>query len=501
MVAREDSVEGRLPRTSTKRAEPDTMPKPDMRRAGPPPGPRERTLVRVVRYFVRAPLVLLAVLELATLMVVPSLARLFVTGGTWEAPWLPSVAYAFVHLVALTSMGLYSRRQRARLIEIMLRVAAAIALGAAGVVVISFLLPVLQLDRWVLLACAPVAFIALGLLRFAFESLVDEDIFKRRVLVYGAGRRAMSVTQLRRRSDTRGFRVCGYVAGDVDRPVVPDDKLVAPQEPLIEYCRKEEIDEIVVAMDDRRRAFPVHELLECRLAGIVVTDLVDFLEAETGKVRLDVLNPSWFIFAPGFSRHPLRQLSERLLDLSACLTILFFAWPLMLLAALAIKLEEGWGAPVFYSQVRVGLEGRHFRVMKFRSMRLDAEKAGQAIWAQKRDPRVTRVGSFIRKTRIDELPQLINVLRGDMSFVGPRPERPEFVAQFEQTVPYYRERHTVKPGITGWAQLCYPYGASEDDAREKLQYDLYYVKNHSLLFDLMILVQTAEVVLWGKGAR
>jgi lipopolysaccharide/colanic/teichoic acid biosynthesis glycosyltransferase len=156
---------------------------------------------------------------------------------------------------------------------------------------------------------------------------------------------------------------------------------------------------------------------------------------------------------------------------------------------------------VLYGQTRVGLEGRHFRVLKFRSMRIDAEKAGQAVWAVKKDPRVTRVGAFIRKTRLDELPQLFNVLRGDMSFVGPRPERPEFVTQLEQRIPYYRERHAVKPGITGWAQLCYPYGSSEQDAAEKLQYDLYYVKNQNLLFDLMILIQTAEVVLWGKGAR
>jgi lipopolysaccharide/colanic/teichoic acid biosynthesis glycosyltransferase len=181
--------------------------------------------------------------------------------------------------------------------------------------------------------------------------------------------------------------------------------------------------------------------------------------------------------------------------------LLLITWPLILLAGLAIKLEDGFMAPVFYRQKRVGYEGKLFQVIKFRSMRPDAERDGHARWAAQGDARITKVGGFIRKYRLDELPQLLNVLKGDMSFVGPRPERPEFVAELNERIPYYRERHSVKPGITGWAQLCYPYGSSEHDATEKLQYDLYYVKNHSLLFDLMILLQTAEVVLWGKGGR
>jgi sugar transferase (PEP-CTERM system associated) len=245
----------------------------------------------------------------------------------------------------------------------------------------------------------------------------------------------------------------------------------------------------------------MHEFLECRLAGIEIIDLATFLERETGKVRLDVTSPSWFIFGEGFRVSPAQQTMERAFDVVASLGLLAAASPLILLATLAIKLEDGLRAPVLYRQRRVGQHGRVFGVLKFRSMRIDAEKPGEARWAVTNDPRVTHVGSVIRTTRIDELPQLVNVLRGDMSFVGPRPERPEFVEQLEQVIPYYRERHAVKPGITGWAQLCYPYGASEKDALEKLQYDLYYVKNRSLVFDLAILVQTVEVVLWGKGAR
>jgi sugar transferase (PEP-CTERM system associated) len=270
---------------------------------------------------------------------------------------------------------------------------------------------------------------------------------------------------------------------------------------LSEYCVTNDIDEVVVAMEDRRRNFPILEMLECRLAGIDVTEVLSFLERETGRVRIDVLNPSWMIFGEGFRRDPLRLFSSRALDLAASSVILLAGLPLMLLTAIAIKLEEGWRAPVFYSQPRVGLGGRDFSVLKFRSMRQDAERDGQARWATKGDSRVTRVGSFIRMTRIDELPQILCVFRGHMSFVGPRPERPAFVAELAEKIPYYVQRHCVKPGITGWAQLCYPYGSSEEDALEKLQYDLYYIKNNSLLFDLAILLQTVEVVVMGKGAR
>ncbi|MDV3242705.1 MAG: exopolysaccharide biosynthesis polyprenyl glycosylphosphotransferase, partial [Methylocaldum sp.] len=203
----------------------------------------------------------------------------------------------------------------------------------------------------------------------------------------------------------------------------------------------------------------------------------------------------------GFRYSGFQQLSKRAFDVLASLALLAVSWPIMLLTALAIVLESGWRAPVFYHQVRVGKNWRLFKVIKFRSMRTDAEKDGKARWATRNDDRVTRVGRFIRKTRIDELPQLFNVLKGEMSFVGPRPERPEFVEKFAETIPYYSERHRVKPGITGWAQLCYPYGSNYQDAIEKLQYDLYYVKNYSLFLDFLIMLQTIEVVVWGKGAR
>jgi sugar transferase (PEP-CTERM system associated) len=295
--------------------------------------------------------------------------------------------------------------------------------------------------------------------------------------------------------------VVGFVRGTECALQVPAEKVISPPGSLFELVRELGASEVVVALDDQRKAFPMDELLKCRVRGINVIDVVSFIERETGKVRVDLLNPSWIIFSGGFRRDVFREWVERAFDIAASLVLLALAWPAMLLTAVAIKLEDGWRAPVFYVQERVGLEGRLFLIRKFRSMRTDAEQDGKPAWASENDPRVTRVGAVIRKLRIDELPQLFNVLSGDMGFVGPRPERPQFVEQLGELIPYYHERHWVKPGITGWAQLCYPYGASERDAKEKLQYDLYYVKHRNLFFDLAILLETAEIVLWGRGAR
>jgi sugar transferase (PEP-CTERM system associated) len=339
------------------------------------------------------------------------------------------------------------------------------------------------------------------ILRLGFLRLVGDSPFKRRVLVYGAGRRAAPIANLRRSSDQRGFVVVGFVRPPGEELAAPMERLICLDGKLLDLCERHDIDEVIVAMDERRQTFPIRDLLDCRLAGIDVTDLVTFLERETGRVRIDVLNPSWLIFGHGFKRGSIRLQSARAFDLLAALTLLVLTLPVVLVTALAIKLEDGWRAPLFYQQERVGFAGRVFKLLKFRSMRIDAEAAGQALWAQKNDSRVTRVGAVIRKLRIDELPQVLNVIKGEMGLVGPRPERPQFVRQLTEKIPYYVERLSVKPGITGWAQLCYPYGASEQDALEKLQYDLYYIKNGNLLFDIAILVQTAEVVLMGNGAR
>jgi sugar transferase (PEP-CTERM system associated) len=259
------------------------------------------------------------------------------------------------------------------------------------------------------------------------------------------------------------------------------------------------VDEIVVGVDDRRGNLPMDDLLDCRQAGVTVTDLTTFVERESGRVQLNLLDPSWLVFSGGFDYSTPRRLSKRLFDLVAATVLLLIAWPVMLVVALLVWLEDG--SPILYRQTRVGENGRHFELIKFRSMRVDAEKDGVARWATKDDDRSTRIGKFMRLTRLDELPQLFAVLSGNMSFVGPRPERPHFVDMLSEEIRYYGVRHCVKPGLTGWAQLRYPYGASVRDAEEKLKFDLFYVKNHGLVFDLMIMLQTVEVVLFGRGAR
>jgi sugar transferase (PEP-CTERM system associated) len=463
--------------------------------------------IRIFQHYWQLPLALLAVAEAILFFFAPYVAVMLNTGAGWEdlgglgGPVLPkAVLFASAMFVSMTAMGLYNARQRSRLAGLLTRVAASVGAGSTFSAIVFYFFPSIVLYRGQLVLTAALAFGAAVIVRIAFDRLLDENLFKRRVLVYGAGRRAGSIVRLRRRSDRRGFIVAGYVAaeGDDSSALGADDKLIAGD--LLQLCRKHQVDEIVVAMDDRRRQFPMDELLECRLEGLEIVELISFLERETGKVRLDVLNPSWMIFSEGFRQGRIHSTLERAFDVVASVGLLLVALPFMLLAALAIKLEDGLRSDIFYRQVRVGQYGRPFKLLKFRSMRADAERDG-AQWAQKNDSRVTRVGSFIRLTRIDELPQILNVLRGEMSFVGPRPERPEFVEQLNERIPYYRERHSIKPGITGWAQLGYPYGSSEQDATEKLQYDLFYVKNHSLLFYLAILVQTVEVIVWGKGAR
>ncbi|RYE52492.1 MAG: TIGR03013 family PEP-CTERM/XrtA system glycosyltransferase, partial [Sphingobacteriales bacterium] len=244
--------------------------------------------------------------------------------------------------------------------------------------------------------------------------------------------------------------------------------------------------------------FPLNDFLDCKLAGIPSCDALSFCERELGKIDITLLQPSWMLYSDGFKYSKRRLMAKRLFDLILASAFFAVLWPFMLLTAIAVKLESP--GPILYHQVRVGLNGRHFRIYKFRSMRQDAEKNG-AVWAKKNDSRVTKVGAFIRNTRLDELPQLYNVLAGSMSFVGPRPERPEFVTDLSQQIPFYDTRHKVKPGLMGWAQLKYPYGASVEDAKNKLQYDLYYTKNHSFLMDMLIMIQTVEIILLGKGVH
>ena len=461
--------------------------------------------IRFFGIFVHLPLLLVALVEAVALWLAATSAAA-VTGLSLHdlapAPvWQFTLVFVFACVVTMAGLGLFSRRQRANTAGLLVRIAVAVLIGALLAVLLARIIEFGEIWLRIVARAAVFGVLLAGLSRLLVGKLINEDIFRRKILVFGAGSRAASIANLRRRSDLRGFKIDGFIAAGGEDSVVPADRLLMLNRPLVSIAIERQIDEIVVAMDDRRRNFPVAELLECRLAGVDVIEVISFLERETGKLRLDVLHPSWLIFSGGFRRDAARELTRRAFDVLASLLLLLIASPLMLLAAIAIKLEDGITAPVFYRQTRVGLLGRHFEIIKFRSMATDAEKDGLAKWATTDDNRVTVAGKLMRKTRVDELPQILNVFKGDMSFVGPRPERPQFVEQLSEKIPYYRERHWVKPGITGWAQLCYAYGASEADAAEKLQYDLFYVKNHGLLFDLMILVQTAEVILLGKGAR
>ncbi len=465
--------------------------------------------VRIFNHYHNLPIAILAVIETLLIFVATLLVEtLFYdeTLASLTTQWSPTspkiLAFVASCGVALTAMGLYSGRQRARTLGIILRALVAHTLALVILAIVSFFLPALRPEPGQAVAWAAVSFALVLFARIIEQAFIDEDAFKRRVLVYGTGMRAQSLLQLRRRADQRGFLIVGYMPANGETVTVDHRKVLPNKAHELRRVAKDlEVVEIVVAMDDRRREFPVRELLDCRLNGIEVIDIVNFLERETGRVHLDVLNPSWIIFSEGFRRDAMRQTTKRAFDVVASLGLVLLTWPFMLLTMLAIVLEDGPRAPILYRQRRVGLDGHEFDVLKFRSMRTDAERDGKPRWATGADDRVTRVGRVIRKVRIDELPQIFNVLRGDMSFVGPRPERPLFVAQLAESIPYYDERHCAKPGITGWAQVCYPYGSSEKDAIEKLQYDLYYVKNHSLLFDMMILLQTVEVVLLGKGGR
>lgn len=462
---------------------------------------------RIFNLHVRFSLVLLSFLEGAIFLLTPHVATRLGLGsfgtdlGTSSSSlWPGSVVFAIFGILSLLAVGLYSARQRCDATGIVVRVVASMTGAVALSALVYYFLPDIGIGRRTLAVAAGLAVVGSLALRLVFERLSNEDLFNRRVLVLGAGRRAACLLELRRRSDTHGFRLVAFIAAEGDEIAVLTDRLIRRPPDLFHWSLENDVDEIVLAVDDRRRDFPMEELLECRLAGIDVVELPAFLERETGKVRLDVMHPSWIVLGEGFRNSKLQSAIERIFDVVASLVLLGAALPMMVLAAIAIRMEDGWRAPVFYRQQRVGRYNKAFEMLKFRSMRENAEEDG-AVWALPADPRITRVGAFIRRCRIDELPQLINVLRGDMSFVGPRPERPEFVEQLAKSLPYYRSRHAVKPGLTGWAQLCFAYGASSQDALEKLQYDLYYVKHRSLVLDLAIVLQTVEVVLWGKGAR
>ena len=358
-------------------------------------------------------------------------------------------------------------------------------------------------------------FVLLYAWRSLFHALLRQERFAQRLLVLGAGEAAHTLAREVLERPDAGYALVGMLPGGastrqstphllpaVDRGptqafVLPLIATRASPTTLSQLVEELHVDTVAVALEDRRSSLPTDELLACRIAGVHVVEQESLYELITGKIAVQALRPSYLIFGEGFERHAFSRLAKRALDVAAALLILFVAWPFMIATALAVALDSK--GPVIFAQERVGKDGRKFTLMKFRSMRADAEKLTGPVWAVADDPRITKVGRFIRKTRLDELPQLFNVLGGSMSLVGPRPEREVFVEELAAKIPYYRQRHIVKPGLTGWAQINYRYGSTFEDSVQKLQYDIFYIKNQSLLFDLSILFNTIKTVLLRKG--
>ncbi len=412
--------------------------------------------------------------------------------------WVSATLYALLMITAMMAVGLYQRGVSFSA-GFLVRLGLAYLLASMATSLLFYTIPGLLLWRGIMALAMLFSLVGILLLRSLYFRLLGPDARDHHVLVLGTGKQARSIYELEGNPD--GFTVVGYVQLHETENEIPTGRRLNLDEPLLTFAVRNEVDELVVALDDRRRGLPLDDILDCKMSGIKVLDLLSFFEKETSRINIDILHPSWIYFSDGFQLGGLGQYAKRMMDIVGAALILLVGLPVMLLVALAIFIESGGRGPIFFHQTRVGLDGRPFKVYKFRSMRTDAEADGVARWASKNDSRITRVGAFIRKTRLDEMPQAYNVLKGEMSLVGPRPERPEFVEQLMKQIPYYNERHRVKPGLTGWAQLCYEYGATMDDARMKLQYDLYYVKNASVFLDLIILLETVEVVLWGKGAR
>jgi sugar transferase (PEP-CTERM system associated) len=413
--------------------------------------------------------------------------------------------FTILVVLAALSVGLYETKLRETFRGIIRRIFVSVAISYFIIEVITnTFLNNVEISQYYLPTYAGMTIIALVTFRYFINRLGILGLGQSKIIVIGAGERASIIEKrMRREVDRFGFELLGFIPipGDNRAEGIQNEKLIHVKidENFRNFIADNDIDEVVIACDQRRGTLPVEILFDCRLRGVEVTDLLDFMERETGQIVVNLMYPSWVIYSNGFnSQNYLRDALDYSVNLLLATLVLFFAWPFMLLTAALIYFEDMKSASVFYKQERVGLNGHLFNIVKFRSMRTDAEKDG-AKWATTNDSRVTKVGQFIRKYRIDELPQLLNIYKGEMSFIGPRPERPHFVEQLIREIPYYNQRHNVKPGLAGWAQLNYPYGASVEDSMEKLKFDLYYVKHQSLMLDILILIRTVEVVLFGKG--
>jgi len=461
-------------------------------------------MVRLFKHYIPHAVILLWLVDIVVLFSANEIAWRLRAGqidmqiGPMAMRVWPHVVFAAVMSTAMISVGVYGPEPLRSMRYAAARLLVAASLGVIALSFLEFVTDAENFWRSTLAYSIGLSIAGLVLDRLLLSKVLGSSAFRRRVLVLGAGSRAQRLHELAGRVES-GFAVVGFVRMSEAPPVVSQAVPRSEIDNLTRYVEELGVSEVVLALEERRNALPLNDLLRVKTAGVHVNDFSSFLERETGRVDLDTVNPSWLIFSDGFSSgRAWSSVAKRLFDIVASALLLSVTAPIILLFALLVMLDSK--GPAFFRQRRVGLFGQPFDVIKLRSMRTDAE-AGGAQWAMENDPRVTRIGRFIRKVRIDELPQAWSVLKGEMSFVGPRPERPEFVAELEKQLPYYAERHMVKPGITGWAQINYPYGASVEDSRHKLEYDLYYAKNYTPFLDLLIILQTLRVILWNEGAR
>ncbi|MCF8063248.1 MAG: TIGR03013 family PEP-CTERM/XrtA system glycosyltransferase [Deltaproteobacteria bacterium] len=416
--------------------------------------------------------------------------------------WPKALLVAFVAQFSLYFNDLYEIRVSESTLDLATHLIQAIGMTSVTLAVIYFVWPEAIIGRWVFFLSLVFLIGFLVSWRLLYNVAIRRRMFTSKTLIVGAGELAGDLLKAVNQRKDLSYDIRGILYHPGETPVIGEDQGIPIRlgfDGLCDLAEAEEASSIIVALDDKRGIMPYHELLSCKVRGLSVIDGESFYERITGKLLVEKINPGWLIFSEGFRKSAFSRFLKRLAGLVMATVMLILLSPVMVLVAVAIKLDSR--GRVIFSQERVGENGGIFMLHKFRSMRADAEEATGPVWAAEDDPRVTRVGRIIRKLRIDELPQLWNILNGEMSFVGPRPERPFFVERLRRTVPYYEERFTVKPGLTGWAQVMYAYGATEEDALEKLRYDLYYIKNMSLVLDLIVIFHTVKIVLLGRGSR
>ncbi|MBX3299864.1 MAG: TIGR03013 family PEP-CTERM/XrtA system glycosyltransferase [Acidobacteria bacterium] len=432
--------------------------------------------------------------------------RLGLSGTAYELNerdgWVKIAAATVVCLLNLYFYDLYDYVVMTNRRELLLRMVQALGIAWVLLALLFYFVPPAMIGRGVSVISVPLVLVFLLGWRVFIHTLTGHPEIGEKILVVGTGQAALDTAEAVWERRDAGYRIVGFVSenGAKPREKLGRSEILGKAHELEEVIRSENVDRVVIAVRERRGAFPTEALLKMSLAGdISIEECTSFFERITGKVHIDMLRPSWLIFAGRRRDSRLRSLLREAFHRLLALVGLVVSLPVCLITALLIRLESR--GPILYKQERVGKNGRIFKVIKFRSMRVDAEPDGKPVWAVDNDDRTTFVGRFIRKVRIDEIPQFWNILKGEMNFVGPRPERPHFVKQLAREIPFYEHRHLVAPGLTGWAQIKYPYGASVDDARQKLQFDLYYIKNQSLTLDLMIVFETVKTVIFSRGGR